>query len=93
MLQPSLSYVAHDYELNQIALEYDGKEAPINHIKSKVDQAIKDSVKVFFFQKEFDSRQAESFNNQIGTKLVTINPMGYEWANEMNLIANGITGE
>ncbi len=88
---PSLSYFARDYGLNQISIEYEGKEAPIQHLQSKIDAAKKDNVKVFFFQKEFDGRQAEVVNEQIGAKMVTINPMNYHWDVEMRSIADALT--
>lgn len=88
---PSLSYFARDYGLNQISIEYEGKEAPIQHLQSRIDAAKKDNVKVFFFQKEFDGRQAEVVNEQIGAKMVTINPMNYHWDVEMRSIADALT--
>lgn len=90
---PSLSYFARDYGLNQISIEYEGKEAPIQHIQSKIDAAKKNNIKVFFFQKEFDGRQAEVVNEQIGAKMVTINPMNYHWDVEMRTLANALTTE
>lgn len=90
---PSLSYFARDYGLHQISLEYDGKEASAGHLKSKIDEAVSDSVKVFFFQNEFDSRQIEAVNSQIHAKVVTINLLSYDWDNEMLNIANAIANQ
>lgn len=90
---PSLSYFARDYGLNQISIEYEGKEAPIQYMQSKISAAKKDKVKVFFFQKEFDGRQAEVVNEQIGAKMVTINPMNYHWDVEMRTLANALTAQ
>lgn len=85
---PSLSYFARDYGLKQISMEYEGKEIPAKLLKTEIDAARESKAKVFFFQKEFDSRQVEILNEQIGAKLVTINPMNYDWDIELKHIAD-----
>ena len=87
---PSLSYFANDYGLRQISIEYEGKEVPINMLKEKIDTAKASGAKVLFIQQEFDSSQAETLNEEIGAKIVRINPMNYNWAEEMEDIANAI---
>lgn len=74
---PSLSYFARDYGLEQIAVGFENKELSPKHLTEIVAEAHADSVKVFFFQREYDSRQAQSLNAQLGTELVTINPLDY----------------
>lgn len=90
---PSLSYFARDYSLNQISLGNEGKESSIKNIKNKIVEAKGDSALVFFYQPEFDSRQAEVVNKELGTKLVSINPMNYDWDKEMLKTANAIAGK
>lgn len=85
---PSLSYFARDYGLTQISMEYEGKEIPAKLLKEEIDAAKESKAKVFFFQKEFDSRQVEILNEQIRAKLVTINPMNYDWDKELKHIAD-----
>ncbi|MGM9802902.1 MAG: metal ABC transporter solute-binding protein, Zn/Mn family [Muribaculaceae bacterium] len=87
---PSLSYFARDYGLKQIAMEYEGKEIPAKFLKQEIDSAKALNAKVFFYQKEFDSRQVETINEQIGAKMVTINPMNYNWDTELTEIANAL---
>lgn len=87
---PSLSYFARDYGLRQISMEYEGKEIPAKYLKSEIDTALASKAQVFFFQKEFDCRQVEVINQQIGAKVVTINPMNYDWDLELKHIANAL---
>ena len=68
-------------------MEYNGKEAPVAHLKEEIDAARSSGAQVFFYQKEFDTRQIASINEQIGARLVTINPMNYEWEEELRNIA------
>ena len=90
---PSLSYFARDYGLIQIAMENEGKEVPAAVLKKEIDMAREKNVKVMFYQKEFDNRQIQTISSQLGTEMVEINPMGYEWADEMRKIANAITAK
>lgn len=88
---PSLSYFAADYGLKQIAVGRDNKEATAIDLKNRIDDAIGHGVKVFFIQKEFDSRQAAAINNQIEANLVPINPMNENWESEIEIIVNALT--
>lgn len=85
---PSLSYFARDYGLRQIAVGHESKEMPIGRLKEVIEEAREDSVKVFFFQKEYDSRQAESLNREIGSRIVDINPLAYDWEQQLILVAD-----
>lgn len=90
---PSLSYFARDYGMKQIAMESEGKEVPASVLKAGIDFAKANDVKVMFYQKEFDNRQVQSINEQLGAKLVEINPMNYDWAEELRKIADALTAE
>lgn len=87
---PSLSYFARDYGLRQVSLEYEGKEIPIDKLRENIDTAHESGASVLFVQREFDSRQAETIGSELGVKMVTINPMSYEWETELEKIANAI---
>ena len=51
------------------------------------------NVKVIFIQQEFDAKQAESFAQEIGAKVVPINPLSYNWSEELLHIADAIAGK
>lgn len=87
---PSLSYFARDYGLHQISLSPEGKEASVNMLQEAVDSARTSGARVIFYQKEIDSRQAETANRQIGATMVNINPLSYNWDKEIYNIANAI---
>lgn len=87
---PSLSYFAHDYGLQQISVEYEGKESPLKHVQDKIDLAKSSGATVFFLQKEMDSAQASAVNAEIGAKVVEINPLSYDWKTEIIKIADAI---
>lgn len=88
---PSLGYFARDYGLKQIAVGEESKEISPLRLKETINKAIDDSVKVFFFQKEFDSRQAFSINDQLGARMVTIDPLAADWMSQLDMIADELT--
>lgn len=87
---PSLSYFARDYGLKQIALSPEGKEMSVDDVSRAVERARRDSACVMFFQKDADSRQAQTVNAQIGAEVVNINPLDYDWKGEMLNIARAV---
>lgn len=87
---PSLSYFARDYRLEQVSVEYEGKEAPIRHIERKIDRARQRGASVFLLQKGADPRQADAIARQTGMRIAEIDPLAYDWENEMKRIADEI---
>ncbi len=87
---PSLSYLAADYSLDQIAIGQEGKESSVVDTRDKIDRARARGAKVFFFQCEFDSRQAQAVNDEVGAKIIGINPMNEDWEAEINNVVNAI---
>ncbi len=85
---PSLSYLARDYGLRQITIGQESKEMSARQVRAAIDTARADSVAVFFIQREYDTRQAKTINAEIGSRMVVINPLSYNWEDEINLIAD-----
>lgn len=87
---PSLSYFARDYGLEQMSVGLENKEAGIRTLEKAISTARDHNARVFFFQKDFDSRQAEVINEQIGARKVIINPLGYDWRSEMENLVDAL---
>lgn len=87
---PALSYFAHDYDLNQLTIETDGKAPTPKQLSALIQQAKKQNVKVVFVQAEYDQRNAEVIAKEIGAKIVSINPLSYDWDKEMIMIAKAL---
>ncbi len=85
---PSLSYFARDYGLEQLSVGHETKEVSMSHLRGIIDRAKADSVKVFFYQRDYDSRQAEAISSSIGAKLVPVNPGSNQWEQELNTIVD-----
>lgn len=88
---PSLSYFARDYGLTQIAVGQEAKEVPVGRLKEIIDTAAADSIATFFFQKEYDSRQAETVSRELGISYETIDLLSRDWLEELNKITDVLT--
>lgn len=87
---PALSYFAKDYGLRQIAIEEGGKEPSPAHLKELIKHCREEGARVIFIQPEFDRRNAELIANETGTRVVPINPLSYQWPEEMIHIAKSL---
>lgn len=87
---PSLTYLARDYELQQLCIEEAGKENSALSMKHIVERARDAQVEIVFVQKEFNARQVETFAREIDAEVITINPLNYDWESEMIHIAHAI---
>lgn len=88
---PFLSYFADDYGLTQIVVGQDGKEMSALQIKEAIDKARAAGVKVLFVERGDDSRQAAVIADGIGARLVSLNPMAYDFEQQMSLITDELT--
>ena len=84
---PSLSYFARDYGLRQLPIEEAGKEPTPARLKELLDYCQREKVNVIFVQPEFDRRNAELIARQTGSRIVPINPLAYDWQDEMLHVA------
>ena len=87
---PALTYFAHDYQLQQIPIEINGREPSASQLKETIQAAKALHVKTFFIQKEFASRQTLLISKSMGVDTTTINPLSAHWQEQMLLIASKI---
>lgn len=87
---PALTYFAQAYNLTQLSIEEEGKEPSPSQLKKLLDQATEYQVKIIFIQPEFDIKNAKMIANEIGAKIVPINPLSYNWHEEMINVAKAL---
>lgn len=79
IFHPALSYYARDYGLNQIPIEFEGKEPTPSKLKEIVDLARKEQIRTIFIQKQFNIDNAKTVADEIGGTLEVINPLDSNW--------------
>ena len=87
---PALSYFARDYGLKQISIEEGGKEPSPAQLKKLIETCRNENVHTIFVQQEFDQRNAQLIAHELGINIVSINPLSYDWTEEMLRTAKGL---
>jgi len=82
---PVWTYLAHDYQLNQVAIEENGKEATAERLKHIIDFAREKQIHIIFIQKEFSNAQAKTIASEIDGSIATMDPLDYNWFNTMKV--------
>ena len=93
IFHPALSYFAEQYGLHQYSIEVDGKNPTPRQIAELVKKAKQENIKVIFMQEEYDIKNAEPRAKETGAKIVIINPLSYNWDQELIKIAKAIAGK
>lgn len=91
IFHPSLSYFARDYGLEQIAIEFEGKEPSPAQLRSSIDLAREEGIKVILIQKEFDMENARIIADEIDGEIVQIDPLSKNWAKNLLDMAQKIS--
>jgi len=93
IFHPALAYFARQFNLSQIALEFDGKEPSPKHMKEIVDLAHEQNIHVIFIQKEFDPAFAQQLSREIDGEVVIIDPLDYNWEKQLLDITEKIASQ
>ncbi len=87
---PNLAYIARDYNLTEIPVEFEGKEPSPSRLRELIDLARKDNLKTIFVQREYDKKNANSIAEEIGAELKVIDPLSDDWLNATTDIVNAL---
>ena len=90
VFHPSWGYFAKRYDLEQIAIEIEGKEPKPNDLVKLVDEAKKHNIKVVFVAPQFSQKSAEVISKSIGANVVAIDPLAYDLKENLLKTANEI---
>lgn len=84
---PALTYYARDFMLRQIPIEEEGREPSAAQLQDIVKTGRQQNVKTVFVQSEFPEANASTIAKGTGATLKNINPLEYNWLEEMVNIA------
>ena len=90
---PILTYFARDYQLEQLAIEEEGREPSAAQLKSLIERARKEKIKYCLIQAEFANRNTTTFINESHTKPMDINPLQGDWNRAMQEAALAVQGK
>lgn len=90
---PILTYFARDYQLEQLAIEEEGREPSASQLKSLIERARKEKIKFCLIQAEFANRNTTTFIKESHTKAMDINPLQADWAYAMKEVSLAVQGK
>lgn len=90
---PILTYFARDYQLEQLAIEEEGREPSAAQLKSLIERARKEKIKFCLIQAEFANRNTTTFIKESYTKPMNINPLQGDWNRAMLEAALAVQGK
>ena len=76
---PSWGYFAREYGLRQIAVEAGGREPSARQLVALIALAKREGVRVIFVQRGFARKSAEVLAEEIGGRVVEVDPMDRDW--------------
>ena len=84
---PSWGYFAKRYDLEQIAIEVDGKEPKPAELKELIEEAKEHGVKVIFVAPQFSKKAAQTVAKESGASVVEIDQLPLDWDAELRKTA------
>jgi zinc transport system substrate-binding protein len=88
---PAWGYFCHDYGLQQIAIQSQGKEPTPQGIASLIDLARKDNIKVIFVTPQYSASNAQVIANEIGARLVVVDDLNINYLENMKKVAEAFS--
>ncbi len=90
VFHPSWGYFAKRYDLEQISIEIEGKEAKPNELVELIAEAKKHNIKIVFVSPQFSQKSAQTISKNIGANVVAIDPLSENWSKDLLKTANEI---
>ena len=90
VFHPSWGYFAKRYELEQISIEIQGKEAKPNELVELIEEAKKHDIKIVFVSPQFSQKSAQTISKNIGANVVVIDPLSDNWNENLLNVAKQI---
>lgn len=90
IFHPNLGYLARDYGLEEIPVEYEGKEPSPSRVKDLIDRARNEGIKTIFVQREYDTKHARAIASETGGEIKIIDPLSGDWYATTNDIIDAV---
>lgn len=84
---PAWGYFAREYGLQQLGIEKEGKEPQAAYMARLINEAREKNIRVIFVSPQFDTRSAEAIAHEIGGRVVSIDPEGRDYLDNMRKVA------
>ncbi|MEA2046747.1 MAG: metal ABC transporter substrate-binding protein [Euryarchaeota archaeon] len=90
VLHPSWGYLARDYGLEQVPLHPAEKEPGPKYLAAIINTAREKNISAIFADPNFNPKSAEIVANEIGGRVVPLNPLAENYLDNMRLVGEEI---
>lgn len=90
VFHPSWGYFAHEFDLEQIAIEVEGKEPKPREIIEILATAKEKKIDVIFAQPEFSDKSAKIIAQEGNLKVIKTSPLAANWSSNLINMAQAI---
>lgn len=87
---PSLSYLARDYGMQQIAVGIENKESGTRQMRQAIDLLRQNNVNVVFYEDNGQRPRVEAIASGAGARAIELRLLGPDFINQLNQAANEI---
>ena len=84
---PTWGYFAHQYGLEQVAIEAEGKEPNAARLIRLIDDARRENVKVIFVQSGFPRKSAQVIADAVDGRILVADPQERDWINNLRRVS------
>jgi zinc transport system substrate-binding protein len=93
VFHPSWGYFAHQYGLEQVAIEVEGKEPKPKVLAQIMEEAKEEGVKAIFTQPEFSDKSAKQIADALKIKVIKASPLNPKWDESFIALATAIANK
>lgn len=84
---PSFGYFTEHYGLKMLAIEEDGKAPGPRQLQEIIEHARQEGIKNVFYQAEIDSNRTRAVAEELGGKIVQLNPLAENYIENLEKMA------
>ena|GEM_PF-436927 len=88
---PTWGYFAHQYGLQQVAIEGEGKEPSARRLIQLIDEARRDGVKVVFVQRGFPRKSAQVIADAVNGSVLIADPQERDWLGNLRRVTRALS--
>ncbi len=87
IFHPALSYFARAYQLEQVAVQHEGKEPSLARIRKLIDEGREKNIRAILIQEQFSTDEAKTLAEELNAEVIQVDPLAYNWTENMMTIA------
>lgn len=91
VFHPSWGYFAKEYGLTQIPIESQGKEPGPKALQQIIEEGREQGIGVVFVQPQFSQKSAKVIAEELGAKVVPLDPLSEQWSENLINAAKAFT--